>query len=352
MKKILFKKLVTIGLIISMMAFGMAGCGSDSAKSDSSTSTQSDASSGDLKVLRIGAGGQAGSEVLEGAALAVENGYLKEELNAIGYSLEIVPLTTGGPEINEALAAGELEGAIVGDFPTFTAKSNGIDTTIVALTNHKNQYGILVASDDIKTPKDLEGKKVILPQGTITQYFWENYAEANDIDVSKVELINASSDAASLLQTGDADAYVVTKYIVAYYESIGLGTSLEGGADISDIGTTFVFEVKSELLEENAELGTAINKALIRSYEAAIEDPEALYAALASDTIPAEAWKVAYAFDDTLSFLSPEITSETLEYYNNLSEWMLNNSIITEKVDVSSFVDDSYYAKAKEALGE
>lgn len=127
---------------------------------------------------------------------------------------------------------------------------------------------------------------------------------------------------------------------------------MEGGADISDIGTTFVFEVKSELLEENAELGTAINKALIRSYEAAIEDPEALYAALASDTIPAEAWKVAYAFDDTLSFLSPEITSETLEYYNNLSEWMLNNSIITEKVDVSSFVDDSYYAKAKEALGE
>lgn len=347
--RIKLRKEVLRVLMLSVLALVLTGCGAGSSNQADSKKQENNknASSSELKELRIGASGQDDSAVLEGATLAVKNGYLEEELNAIGYTLKIVGFPGGGPAINESLAAGELDGAIIGDLPTFTAKSNGIDTKIIALTNQKNQYGILTASDSVKEPKDLEGKKVIVPQGTIVQYFWENYAEANNIDASKVELINVTADAPSLLQTGDADAYVAPKYVVSYLGAAGLGKDLQG--DTEGIYTTMVFEVVSKVLEENNEIGTAINKALIRSQEAAIKDSESLYNALASETIPADAWKVSYAFDDTLSFLSPEITDDVLAFYSDLADWMVEHSIVSEKIDISSFVDGSYYKKALEA---
>lgn len=87
--------------------------------------------------------------------------------------------------INEALASKNLDAAIYGDFPAFTSKSNGIDTTVVANLNSKYQCGILVAADKtdvIKEPKELEGKKVIMMTGTSIQYFWEQYVSHYEID--------------------------------------------------------------------------------------------------------------------------------------------------------------------------
>lgn len=337
------KKVALIFILAGTLVLGLTGC--------SANEEASGASKGGLKELRVGVGGSDGSEAMEVAKLAYDKGWLAEELKAAGYKLKVVPLTTGGPEINEALAAGQLDAAIYGDFPAFTSKSNGIDTTIVALTNQKNQYGIVV-NDKIDTPKDLEGKKVIVPTGTVAQYYWEHFAEANDIDVSKVEIINAATDAISLLQTGDADAYAITAYIAAYYETLGVGKVLKSDVEVTDGSTTFVFEVKSSLLKKDKDLGIAINKALIRAYEAAVENPEELYKALESENVSADAWKAAYSFDDTLSFLSPQITDEELAYYDKLNDWLYDKGNIQEKVDVDSFVDTSYYEKAKEALSK
>lgn len=342
------KKLFALILVLSLSVVGLIGCAGNSGDSSSGD----DSATGELKTFRIGVGGPEGGGIFEGAALAFENGYFEEELAKVGFTPEFVYFSGAGPEINEAFAAGELDAAIVGDFPAFTAKSNGIDNQIIALTNQKQQYGVLVASDDITEPKDLEGKRVIVVQGSVAQFYWESYAEANGIDIDKVEEINAAADATSLLQTGEADAYVVNKYMVAYLESVGLGKTLTTGVDTSDIYTTFIFEATSKVLSENPDLGTAVNKALIRAQEASIEDPESLYNALASEYIPADAWKASYDFDDTLSFLSPEITDEALAYYETLTAWMVDHGIVSEQVDISSFVDTSYYAIAAEELGK
>lgn len=351
-------KKLTVLLAAGVLVLGTVGCGSagetkkeiaeDKTEKDSTDQKKDGGSSDELKTLRIGAAGQDGSYTMELGNLAYESGLLEEELNKIGYTAEIVGFNTGGPEINEALASGAIDAAIVGDFPVFTVNSNGIDTTIVALTNQENQYGIL-ATKGIDSAKDLEGKKVIVPAGTVAQYYWEHYVEANDLDESTIETINAASDATSLLQTGEADAYAITGYVAAYYEELGIGHVLENEVEV-DGATTFAFEVKTDILTD--ELGVAINKALIRSYEKAVESPDDLYSALASESIPDSAWKSSYSFDTTLSFLSPEITSDTLEYYSNLNEWLYSNGIITSKVDVDNLANDTYYATAKAELEE
>lgn len=350
MKKFM-RKLAVAVLIAALGAVGLTGCGNpaeEDVQVSPSAEKQEDTA---LKTIRIGCGGQDDEYIMEIASLAYKKGYLEEELNAVGYTAEFSAFLQTGPEVNEALASGSLDAAFYGDFPAFLSKSNGIDTTIVALINAKAQYGIITTSEDIKDGKDLEGKKVIVSQGTVSQYFWEQYAAAKDIDLDKVEIIN-SADGASLLQTGEADAYVCMLYVAKYMESLGLGTVFTDGANIKNGSTTGVVTVANSFLAENPEVAVALNKALIRAYKDAAANPEEFYEAIATQQMSKDIMKTAYVFDESLSYLSPEITDETVEYYEYLNDWMYEHKIISQKVDVESFVDTSYYQTAVSELEE
>ena len=83
--------------------------------------------------LRIGVGGQDDSYIMELGTFAYTQGYLEEELNAVGYTFDPYIFKQTGPEVNEALASGDLDGAIYGDLPAFTSKSNGMPEMARAL---------------------------------------------------------------------------------------------------------------------------------------------------------------------------------------------------------------------------
>lgn len=346
------KKLISVilGASIALGAFTACGSSKTAVNGSGKTDAATEQTNGDYKVLSIGAGGTDDAVSLELANLAYDKGYLEEELNQVGYTADIVAFQGAGPVINEALAAGEINAAVYGDFPAFTSKSNGIDTTVVATTNKKQQYGIL-ATGDITSAKDLEGKKVIVPTGTVAQYYWEHYVDEYGIDASKVEIIN-TTDAASLLSTGEADAYAMTLPVLEYFSNQGMGKILEDSTQVKNGYTSYVFEVADSVLKEDPKVGVAINKALIRAYEAAVENPQELYEAVSSKQIGADCYAKEYAFDPSLEYLSPEITDESLAYDKNLNEWLFDHSLISEKVDLDSFFDQSYYAKAVEELGK
>lgn len=353
------KKILSILIVAGMLMSLLSGCSLDSPSkpSDSAsvgvqtenTSTENVAT--EEKVFRLGVNGGGSSGLLmEIAGLAYKNGYLEEELNNIGYRLEVTAMF-GGPVINEALASGKLDAAIYGDFPAFTSKSNGIDTTVIANLNSAFQSGVLVVNDEIKEPKDLEGKRVIVQLGTSLQYFWEKYAKYYGIDTDKVEVINVSIDANALLTSGQADAYISSVYGVKYMESLGVGTVMGDGSEVTDGASTFVFEISTELLNEEPQVGIAVNKALIRAYNDAVSDPQKLYEAVSSEYMTPEIMAYQYAFDTSLSYMYPEITDELITYYASLNEWLYDHSYITEKVDINSYFDNSYFEKAAEELG-
>lgn len=340
-----FKRKLAAAALASVMGIvGLTGCGTPAEEEANAGKTA------ELQTIRIGCGGQDDSYVMEIATLAYKKGYLEEELNAAGYTAEFSAFLQTGPEVNEALASGSLDAAIYGDFPAFVNKSNGIDTTIVATINSKMQYGILTTSENVKEPKDLEGKRVIVGQGTVVQYFWEQYVAANNIDESKVEVIN-STDGASLLQAGEADAYVSLLYVASYMESLGLGTVFDDSVDVKNGSTTGIVLFADSFLDKNPDAAVAINKALIRAYDDASANPDEFYEAI-STQYPEEIMKTEYAFDESLSYLSPEITDEMLEYYENLNNWMYDNQLIAEKVDLDDFIDTSYYETAVSELGK
>lgn len=346
------KKILSLILGVTLAIGSFTACGGSGTSTDASNKADgaTEQANGEYKVLSIGAGGSDEAVSLELANLAYDKGYLEEELNQVGYTAKIVAFQGAGPEINEALASGNVNAAVYGDFPAFTSKSNGIDTTVVATVNKKQQYGIL-ATGDITSAKDLEGKKVIVPTGTVAQYYWEHYVDQYGIDASKVEIIN-TTDATSLLSTGKADAYAMTIPILEYFSSLGMGKILDDSTKVENGYTSYLFEVANSVLDENPEVGVAINKALIRAYDAAIENPQDLYEAVSSKQIGADCYAKEYAFDTSFEYLSPEITDESLIYYKNLNEWLLSHSLISQEVDLDSFFDKSYYQKAVEEIGK
>lgn len=363
------KKKIVATLMAAVLALGLAGCGSEKqsdktdAKGTNVQSEQSESSTDEetaeagknnseaLKTLRLGCGGQDDTMLMEIGSVAYSKGYLEEELNAVGYTAEIHTFVQTGPEVNEAIASGALDGAIYGDMPAFVSNSNGVGTTIIATANSKLQYGILSVDPNIKEPKDLEGRKVIVSQGTVLQHFWEEYAAEKGVDTSKVEIIN-TADPTSLLQTGEADAYVSLLHSVNYMADLGLGQLFDDGTDMENGTSTSVVILENDFLKEHPDVAVAINKALIRAYEDAQADVEDFYEAVATPTESAEIMKIAYEFDTSLYYMSPEITDETMAYFERFNHWLVDNQLIAEPVDLDTLIDTSYYEKAVSELGK
>lgn len=339
------KKILGALLLSTMIAIGITGCGKQNTKQTSSV--KSDAASSEEKVIRVGGPGSKDSSLnMELMNVAYRQGYLEKELKKAGYKLDFKFFAGAGPALNEALVADEIDVVTYGDLPAFVGKSNGVDTTVIASDNADLQYGIIVANDKIKDAKDLEGKNVIVPEGTAIQYFWENYAKEKGIDTSKVHLINAVEDAASLLITGDADAVVSTAYGIQSYEYMGAGKILDTGAGLENAHSTYITVAKTYYLKENPDAAVAINKALIDAYNAVKKDANVLYESSAGDNMPAKEWKKVYAYDTSFSYLTPEITSSEKEYLTSFNQWLLDQKLIKESIDLDSFINTSYYEKA------
>ena len=127
-------------LLAGVLSLGIVGCGS-AGSSDSSTEQAASSASGDLKPLRLGSPGFDDYPLLENGKLAYDKGYLEEELNAVGYTLDLVTFQEAGPAINEAYASGELDMAFYGDYPAATAYSNGVDIRLVGVADKQMKIG-------------------------------------------------------------------------------------------------------------------------------------------------------------------------------------------------------------------
>lgn len=304
----------------------------------------------DLQPFRVGCGDTKNQKLNDLAAVAQDKGYLEEELNKVGYTLEITGFAGQGPEISAALMSDSLDAGNIGDFPVFTSKAAGAEITVAAITNPKLTYAVMV-KNDIKEPKDLEGKNLVVTQGTALQYAWEKIAEKNGVDTSKVNIINSNiSDALSLLQTGDADGFVTAAYSAAYFEKQGIGHILET-EDATEGYSTTEFAFSDKILKEHPETAVAVNKALIRAAEDVKNDPQVLYDSVGS-VYGSDVIEKTYGFESDLNYLTPEFSDDVYAYLDELYNWMNDKSLLSGTVDIEKTFDSTYYQQAVEELQE
>lgn len=345
-------------LLIAAISIILVGCGEKSTKATSTSDTITDnqvtvttEAEDDLKILHFGLASEL-SNPTGILGLADTQGYLAEELAAVGYKVEVVGFAQAGPAVNEAFVSKALDMALYGDLPPVVLRSKGIGVNLVGVSNSQTNYNIIVPKDsDISEPKDLEGKKVIVGIGTVAQHYWELYVKEYKIDESKVEIVNDAATASSTFVSGNADAFVTGDLTVEKINAKFPVKILSLGTEHPEWGYQGSIVTRTEFGKEHPEVVTAVLKAYIRAYNDAKADKNLLYQAFVQDGVDIELATKVYS-DDDISLFDGDIVEDNVNKVESLNDFLFNANLIAKKIDVNEYIDTSYYETAKKALGE
>jgi len=335
------KKIILPAVVLSLSVAALSGCGN----SGSQASEKDSKEDGSLKTIKIATPGQ-GGVLTENALLAQKLGYIDEELEAAGYKAEYIGFAQAGPAINEAFAAGEIDYAVYNELPAIMAKSNDIDIKIIATATQDYNYAVIVNKDSgIKSIKDFEGKKVIATKGTILYKYFVGLCNGNNVDISKVELVNAQADANSVLTSGQADAYVTAYSAALQLESQGAGSIIEDTTGNETERTGIALVAKSDVLSPDEGSAAALVKAFKKSADFAKENPGQVYSYLETENYPAGLLEKVYSYDTTFTYFDPCFTDRYRSHVEEQYNFAKENQLLGGDVDLESLFDTTYIDK-------
>lgn len=330
---------ILAAVLAFVLAAGVSGCGAKGAKSDEKSNT--DSGEKVVRILTPGVDADGNAALQESLFIAREEGFLDEELKAAGYTAQYTGFASAGVGVNEALAAGEGDVAVYGDFPAITYISNNGDASIFAVASSRQQLGIL-AADGLDDVKSLKGKRIGTIFGTIAYKYLLDELEANNLSKDDVELVNATTDLASLYLSGDIDAVAQGNEYLYYIQALGgKGDVIAISGNDAKLASNYVVLGKNDYLEKNPEVKTAFQNALKKAQQFAEENPEKVYEAFAKQSggvMSEDIYKKTYSFDKTFSFWNPEVTDEVKERLQTTADFMYSNGYLGSKVDIEKTV--------------
>lgn len=341
------KKLSVILLSLSII-FSFSGCTSNNVSQYKSVVKENQ-----KKVVRLASAGTS-NFMGELPGIAQENKYIDEELKNIGYEVEYTNFPKAGPAVNEAFVAGSIDFAFYGDLPPVVLKSKGQDVKIIGIQNSSLNMDLIVQNDsDIKSVKDIKGKKIIVGKGTVYQQYFGNLIKANGIDEKDVEILNVVAEGESTFLSKSADGYVVTDAMAQKLAKGGNGRIIATTIDQPDFANQAVLVGRTNYIKENSEVPVALLKALLRAKEFAIKNSEEAYKIMAKSGYSDDIIKKSYGYDNgQFKFFNIGITDESINKLKNLNKFLLEQNLISKDANIDELVDNSYYEKALNELGK
>lgn len=205
-----------------------------------------------------------------GSYVADKEGYY----NANGVDVDILP---GGPDVDSmaAVASGQADIGMGNADTVARANEQGADLVIIAAGFQKNPLAILSSPDKpIKTPKDMEGKKIGVPSGD--EAAQSALVDFNGLDASAITSVPVGFDVAPLV-SGEVDGLWVfyTEQPIAYEENTGKEGVTMLTADYGLDVYAQVYAVQRSALEDDSKR-TAIEgflKGEIEGWQAYVKDP-------------------------------------------------------------------------------
>lgn len=294
---------------------------------------------------------------MTGACIAKDAGIFDE----LGLRVNVL----GNGKVPEAMAAGQMDAGYVGNSGTMRAFLKGAPI-LVAANNHIGGSYYLVASNDIKDPQELIGKKIAL--GTDPEknsISWINMARELGLPIEgkNYEVFDmADKDEYFALKAGRLDAYTACDPwgSMAEYEKTGQVLAVDSKLPSGEWGVCCAYHLSKNFAAEHPELARlmvlAHTKALQYIYTKPVHSAE-IFAA--NYSVPLEValmtiWKKTVAEGRTLTWkidygnwqrqIDLELAEGTLEAAPNVDEFIqpqyLNESgaddfdtFIKEKVD-------------------
>jgi ABC-type nitrate/sulfonate/bicarbonate transport system substrate-binding protein len=172
--------------------------------------------------------------------------------NKYGLKVQVLDAITNADQQRNIQTGGVEVGSVGYQTPAVMAEQNVKNVRIIAGMYVGGQNLIMRKGVQLRSWKDLEGKKIGRPPGTYAGVLFTLAAQANGVDLSKVNIVNTTPAGAPELQAlknGDLDGFILWSPIIdrAVVEGYGYYPSC------CDIGSTKEFGAGNQLLAANTE---------------------------------------------------------------------------------------------------
>jgi NitT/TauT family transport system substrate-binding protein len=241
--------------------------------------------------------------------MALDRGYFSKE------GIEVkMDSGTGSTSAINAIASGAYQAGF-GDFNAMVrynaAFSDNRQIAVMMLYNRAPFSIIMMADSPVKTLKDLEGRKMLVPQNDAAYQMLPALAAANNIDLSKITFEKVAPnlrDALLVKRTADAaTGYDSTSWFAM--KNMGVKQSEVRYLNYADYGVDLyanAFLVSAKLAKESPATVTGLVRAINRAWIEAIRDPQ-------------------MALDSLMKYEPTLIRSAELEKL----QWVIKNQIVT-----------------------
>jgi NitT/TauT family transport system substrate-binding protein len=218
----------------------------------------------DDKVLRVGT-----LKVIHGIAP-----YFYQKFAPPGYTVEVVPFETPTDGKN-AVLTGTVDTCIHGIAAFLLGAAAGEPVVIVAAATNRGMGIVADAKSDIKTIKDLKGKRVAILPGSTQEVVILERLKAEGMSISDIQPIRLSfSDMAGALARGDIDAYVGAEPGPGISLANGTGRLVEYPYSTPIGSLNMILSTSEKMINENPDRLKIIVKMHEQATEYAAAHPE------------------------------------------------------------------------------
>jgi len=177
----------------------------------------------------------------------------------------------------QAVAAGQFDFGMVFAGGNFLAAARKLPLVVIATVYYDAIMGIALRADSpIKTPKDLEGKKLGTVPNSAESPYWPAFAKSAGIDISKVSLVQVDSkvieralldkqvDATTAIGTSSIPLIAAMGDTPRFMPWSRYGVELYAGQIVT----------RAETVEKNPELCQKVVDAVLECYAHTLREPE------------------------------------------------------------------------------
>lgn len=242
---------------------------------------------------------------------------------------------TSGPDQTQALAAGEIDFLhALGGTSAIIAASNGVDLKIInTYSRSPKGFMIITNNDEIKTAKDLVGKKIAGPKGTILHQVLVSALDKEGKTIDDVEFLNMGiPEATAALSDGSVDAALVAGPAALKAMNAGSKMVVDGEGLVDGIIVTAVSKEFAEKYPDVVERFIKVEKETL----AYIDDnnDEAMEKVANEVGLTVDETKEMYSWYD----FNIDITDKDVKSLEDTQKFLIDNNMQDKKIDINDLI--------------
>lgn len=322
--------------IIVLLTMLVVGCSQGTATDNLQSSAAKEQEGSKEKVTTIRFGHTTVPSML---AVAKEQGWLEEEFKKDGIKIEYEKFLAGPPLI-EAFAGGRLDFGQVGDQPAIQARANNIHIKAVGVySSGSKSIGLVIPTgSQIKSFKELKGKKIGVTVGSVGHRLLYAYLKENGMSPKDIQQINlAPADIKLAIEQKNIDAAVTYEPWISTIEHKQIGHQI---ADATGLLNNYSLYIVSEsFAKEHPDIVKRVLKVLDKAEKWSRENPEKTIEYLS---------KVYGTDREILVKSTPRInydirlTTEAVQSIKDTAAALKESKVIRKDVNVDDLVDASF----------